>query len=73
MLTCLADVIEFRLINFNDFLSGYDINYYFLGRMNIVKYVKNDFLQKLGTLTLIVVHKTEIVFMLKGTPFRQLN
>ena len=56
MLACLADVIEFRLINFNNFLSGYDINYYFLGRMNIVKYVKNDFLQKLGTLNLTLVY-----------------
>ena len=37
------------IINYSFLISpGYDINYYFLGRMNIVKYVKNDFLQKLG-------------------------
>ena len=28
--------------------SGYDVNYYFLGRMGVVKYVKNNFLQTLG-------------------------
>ena len=30
------------------FISGYDLNYYFLGRWQIVTYVKNNFLQKLG-------------------------
>ena len=30
--------------------------------MNIVKYVKNDFLQKLGTLTLILVYKNRNSF-----------
>lgn len=29
-------------------LPGYDITYYFLGRMGFVTYVKNNFLQKLG-------------------------
>ena len=29
-------------------ISGYDVNYYFLGRMGVVQYVKNNFLQTLG-------------------------
>ena len=32
----------------NQFISVYDLTYYFLGRMGFVRYVKNDFLQKLG-------------------------
>ena len=32
----------------NQSISGYDLTYYFLGRMGFVRYVKNDFLQKLG-------------------------
>ena len=38
-----------HLLNFSLFMSlGYDITYYFIGRMGFVQYVKNNFLQKLG-------------------------
>ena len=32
----------------NIYFLGYDISYYFLGRMGFVVYVKNNFLQKIG-------------------------
>ena len=50
--------------------AGYDINYYFLGRMNIVKYVKNDFLQKLGALTFCLGAK--IIRLIKGHTYQSI-
>ena len=50
----------------NIYFLGYDISYYFLGRMGFVVYVKNNFLQKIGKWSL---HSLQL--MQFDPPFRE--
>ena len=43
----ICDLTTELFLNFSD-IPGYDVNYYFFGRMGVVTYVKNNFLQTLG-------------------------